>query len=96
MENINFQLEQGILLTYYNIIRYTGEIKNGLRHGTGKFYNADGHLVYDGAWFNGLKHGIGKLDLKDQLVYVGDWYEGIRHGMGRITWPSKNFYEGEL
>ena len=29
-------------------------------------------------------------------MYEGDFSEGIKHGNGKLSWPSKNYYEGQL
>jgi hypothetical protein len=43
---------------------------NGLKHGKGTYYYADGS-VYEGDWANNQIHGIGTYTWKDGKVYSG-------------------------
>lgn len=33
-------------------VEYSGDWKNGMRHGKGAYYDTDGTLIYDGKWEN--------------------------------------------
>ena len=51
-----------LILTRLNFLtscfsRYVGEMRNGLRHGKGTFYHANGVSIYEGEWSNGAKEG---------------------------------------
>ena len=37
--------------------KYVGKIKNAVFHGKGKFYDANGKLMYEGEWKKGKLHG---------------------------------------
>ena len=65
-------------------IIYSGNFKNNLPHGTGKFSNAYG-LIYEGGVWKGLYQGSGKLSYSNGDVYVGDFAQGLRHGKGIFT-----------
>ncbi|XP_012938646.1 radial spoke head 10 homolog B isoform X2 [Aplysia californica] len=49
---------------------YDGELVNGLRHGTGVFYYANG-AKYEGYWRDNMKHGQGKFTFKNGRIYEG-------------------------
>lgn len=58
------------------INRYLGQMKNGLRHGFGTFYYADGSK-YKGQWREGMKHGIAE-HIRDDGSCVDAIYEKDR------------------
>jgi hypothetical protein len=89
------QIISNFLFDFFIILRYQGEVKNGLRDGFGTYTSTEG-IIYEGNWSNGLKHGNGKMTIKENMMYDGDWREGIKHGAGRIKWPSGNIYDGDL
>ena len=60
---------------------YTGEWKNGLRHGKGRLEWAFGD-VYDGDWVDGQMSGKGNYQYADGRRYTGDWKDGKQHGRG--------------
>ncbi|GFS01954.1 radial spoke head 10 homolog B-like [Elysia marginata] len=49
---------------------YDGELVNGLRHGQGVFYYANG-AKYEGMWKDNMKHGKGKFTFKNGRIYEG-------------------------
>uniref|UniRef100_A0A8C4TD23 Radial spoke head 10 homolog B n=1 Tax=Erpetoichthys calabaricus TaxID=27687 RepID=A0A8C4TD23_ERPCA len=53
---------------------YVGEFVQGLRHGYGKFYYANGTL-YDGEWHYNKKHGQGKFVFKNGRLFEGEFVE---------------------
>jgi hypothetical protein len=56
-------------------VSYSGEIKQGKRHGQGRLTFVSSPVVYEGSWENGLRHGHGVLYLNaDRTSY----YEGAR------------------
>ena len=61
--------------SYHNGAKYTGEWKDGLRHGFGKFEQLDG-LKYAGYWANGKEHGAGNLVDKNGIITDGIWKHG--------------------
>jgi hypothetical protein len=61
---------------------YTGNFRNGLPHGKGVYFSANGE-VYDGQWTNGLRDGEGTVTLKingRDSVQTGIWKENIYTG----------------
>ena len=76
--------------------KYEGEIKAGLRHGSGVFRSPDGTLVYDGQWQEGKRHGVGKLtyDSEGKECYEGEWQLDLKVGKGTMRYASGNVYEG--
>lgn len=61
---------------------YTGQKKDGLRHGKGKYLYGDGSYYY-GDWFKGKMHGQGKLyDVDGNLEYEGEWKNDCFEGQG--------------
>jgi len=72
---------------FNNTIKYTGEWKDGLRHGKGEnlFTNGD---VYTGEWINGLRHGNGTCVFRNGDVYEGEWKNGLEDGEGMETFSS--------
>ncbi|XP_052274745.1 radial spoke head 10 homolog B-like isoform X2 [Dreissena polymorpha] len=49
---------------------FDGDFVNGLRHGYGTFYYANG-AKYEGGWKNNMKHGKGKFTFKNGRIYEG-------------------------
>ena len=81
---------------------YEGNIKKGLRHGTGIF-NFGGSftkLHYEGEWFQGKRHGQGNLYFNWPIqqninCYKGSWKQNRKDGFGSMYYPSGNIYKGE-
>lgn len=63
--------------------KYTGEFRNNLRHGKGKFQWNNGD-VYEGDWQYDLQHGKGVHTWSTGSNYNGDWSNGKRHGYGNF------------
>ena len=83
---------------------YTGDFKDGVRHGNGKYTYGHGD-VYEGEFRENLKHGIGKLIYRqkgeteedptiEKGVYHGYFESGVRHGEGVFMYPNGNVYSG--
>ena len=63
--------------------KYTGEFKDGKKHGQGTWISTDGEK-YSGEWKDGKKYGQGTLTYPDEDIFVGEfkgkpwngkWYE---------------------
>ena len=52
-------------------LRYEGEFKGGLSHGTGKQFRPDGFLEYEGEWKGGRIHGTGTAFHRNGSVLTG-------------------------
>lgn len=79
---------------YENGDRYVGTMRDGMRHGHGRYEWEHGH-VYEGAYENDLPEGQGRYTWPSGAQYSGEFQRGLRHGQGRFTWGQGNFYEGE-
>ncbi len=55
--------------------KYEGEMKNGKRHGRGKWIRSDG-LKYEGGWEDDKPSGQGILTSADGKVCIGEWKAG--------------------
>ena len=79
--------------------RYTGEVLNGKRHGSGTCtwhkHPGGGVAVYTGQWQSGRMFGEGKLTRPDGNVYEGQLQAGKMHGRGTYTWATGRVYEGD-
>jgi hypothetical protein len=69
-----------------NVGRYSGEFKDGMRHGQGNFYPAYGdnwvqNQGYRGEWKYDMRHGEGTF-YGDELTYEGEWEYDKWNGKG--------------
>lgn len=62
---------------------YSGNLKNGQKHGQGKMIFVTGDQ-YEGEWLNDMMHGTGKFISASGDVYEGKWYRGKRDGQGTL------------
>jgi len=69
-------------------------VRNGLRHGNGKYINTQEGVEYQGEWVDGMRDGTGTLTYKNGSVYEGQWERGMKWGNGKMTYASNNYYEG--
>jgi len=72
---------------WYDASRYyTGEWRNGYRHGLGDVtygaYHALKGCSYSGNWANGYYEGIGEFKYADGSRFLGDWVKGKKQGFG--------------
>ena len=82
-------LRHGQAKIYHNdrtTIHFDGRFKNGEVY-SGKRYNRDGTLRYDGTYQNNKPHGRGKSFYRHNgespLEYDGEFRNGVRHGRGK-------------
>lgn len=76
--------------------RYEGELVNGVRHGTGTMYYANGD-IYKGKWHNGVVHGFGEFyHAKSGARYVGEFSNSKFSGHGKMTYANGNVYDGHF
>ena len=82
--------------TFPNGRKYTGEWKDGERHGQGIFRWPDGPKIvsYVGEYKDGKRHGQGTMTLSDGGKYVGEWKDGKGHGQGTMTQPDGKVVKG--
>ncbi|UJR12890.1 hypothetical protein I4U23_017064 [Adineta vaga] len=82
------------VVTYSNGNNYTGQLKNGFRHGVGTCHYSNGNK-YVGDWIEGDMTGRGVMTWYDGDIYVGDWINGKRHGKGDMIWSNGTIYTGD-
>lgn len=73
---------------------YTGEVKDGLPNGQGKYIFANGD-VYEGWLKDDERNGQGKYIFANGAVYEGEWKDGEANGQGTMKYASGAVYEGE-
>ena len=70
---------------------YSGAIRNGHKHGKGKFTWKDDGSIYDGMWKNDKRHqneGRCEMIYSDGSVYSGTFIDKCREGFGKMTYKS--------
>jgi hypothetical protein len=72
---------------------YTGDMKDGRRHGQGTLAWKDGTL-YVGEFKNGQIVGPGTLTKADGRKYVGYFKDGTPHGKGTLTYSDGTVKKG--
>lgn len=65
---------------------YTGEWRNGMKHGKGVQQVTDG--TYDGEWKEDWQCGKGKYEFKSGASYDGEWEGGQMHGKGLYQYKN--------
>ena len=73
---------------YKSVGKYSGGVKDTLRHGRGRFDFENGDS-YTGEWSQGYMHGFGEYAWKEGQRYSGDWDRGNHEGRGFLTWPTE-------
>ena len=73
---------------------YEGELKDGVRHGTGTLRTPTGY-EYTGTFVDGEIRGEGTARFPNGSVYEGAFVKGMPDGFGRITYPDGGSYEGD-
>lgn len=84
-------------VTYSVTGKYTGDWKDGEKHGYGVFVYANGSK-YEGEWVRDKRHGKGTYWVGDKgkarKQYAGDWRDDKRHGMGTCFFEDGCRYDG--
>ena len=73
--------------------KYSGEWKDGKRHGQGTLTSPDG-AKYVGEWKDGKFHGQGTATYASGSKYVGEFKDGKRHGQGTYTFVDGTVDKG--
>lgn len=68
---------------YVNSDKYSGDWKDGKRHGQGKLKLANGY-EYSGRWNDGTRHGQGVQYYLNGDLCSGEWKDDKRYGHGSI------------
>ena len=88
---------------YYKDFKYTGQFKNGKRHGDGTCVYPGGDK-YTGQWKDGKYHGEGTYTADNWsneenknifTTYTGQFKNGKKDGKGTFTTAAGNKYDGE-
>lgn len=82
-------------MTYQDLSWYTGDMKQGFRHGNGSMYVLGGPQLYSGNWITGKKHGNGWMLYGENNWYEGEWRNSLRHGKGIREYASGSRYCGD-
>jgi serine/threonine protein kinase len=72
---------------------YSGDVKNGIPHGQGKWTHPVG-LSYTGQFSDGSVTGYGTMHMPSGDVYVGNVLKGKPHGQGKLTKADGTVQEG--
>ncbi|CDJ65536.1 MORN repeat-containing protein, putative [Eimeria necatrix] len=73
---------------------YTGDFKNGLKHGFGVLVRPCGSK-YVGYFKDGVAEGQGKFIHPSGDTYEGQWKNSKAHGKGRFTHADGSYYDGQ-
>lgn len=87
------EMENVLSITYERGETYRGQVKKGLKWGTGVYHWSDGSN-YEGQWFNDSEHGFGVKEYANGDRYQGEWREGLFHGNGIYKWQDGTTFEG--
>jgi len=74
--------------------KYTGEFKDGVRHGEGVMLLPGGRKIV-GVW-SGNEIRTGTYTAPDGTIYEGQWEHRERNGQGTLTFPDGRKYVGEF
>jgi hypothetical protein len=90
------QIENGVgTKVYNNGDYYVGNIKNGKANGSGKYYDSDSHLVYDGEFLEDKYHGKGSYFIDELDVMEGQFIKG-EISQGKYYVDDRLIYEGQF
>lgn len=74
---------------------YEGELRGGVKHGSGRETLVTGEY-YVGEFQLNSRHGQGLCRYPDGRVYEGAWVTGRETGQGVMKWPDERRYSGEF
>lgn len=78
--------------------KYTGDWKDGEKHGYGSFVDSRGHK-YEGEWVKDQREGYGVFWVNDKKrlrkEYAGEWRLNQREGRGTFFYKDGGKYDGE-
>ena len=77
----------------FNGAKYSGNIKNGMPHGYGKYETSN--LSYEGYFYNGSFNLFGILvDKVIKYKYIGGFKNGMKNGYGKLIFEDGKYFEG--
>ena len=74
--------------------KYTGQLKDGVFHGTGIRVWEDG-TIYTGDWKDGVIQGHGRIIYPSGVEYIGSWKDGIKSGRGTLFRKNGTMFSGD-
>lgn len=84
----------GKLYSSPNILKYEGQLKNGVPNGKGVYYFLNGD-IFTGEISDNKKEGYGELRYKTNDTYRGTFKNDKKNGQGKYVWSNGESYEGE-
>lgn len=94
-DGVRGRLSGGEKIKYSDGSIYEGEIKDGVRDGSGILTYASGD-VYEGEFDDDEISGYGKLTYANGDIYEGQFKNGLRDGRGSLLYSDKTSFEGEF
>ena len=86
---------KGVEYRQKGIVKYEGEMIDGVYNGNGKYIYENGE-IYIGQWSNGKRHGKGILYYDNgKIAYEGDFVNDFYDGYGTYYYEKGGYYEGE-
>ena len=82
-------------MTWSDGLVYTGDFKDGMRHGHGLQQDKAEVCIYKGDWADDLPHGFGTITWLDGTSFNGQLEKG-RLKQGKYIFASGNLYEGQF
>ena len=83
-------------MRYANGDVYTGDWKDDVRCGSGRFKALRERYEYNGEWANDTFHGTGTLILANGQRYTGSFANGKYEGKGTLTLSGGGYYTGNF
>merc|ERR1740123_1355851 len=87
-------MESGKPYRFKSVSVYSGQWKNGMRHGNGCQQWPDG-AKYEGQWKDNCAVGMGRFTHHDGDVYTGQWNNNSASGMGTYAHRGHTSYVGQ-
>ena len=76
------------------VLRYQGEVEQGVCQGQGKLYDQNGQLVYEGSFINNKFEGdLGTLYKDGEVLYQGGFRENMYQGIGQLYHDEHYLYQ---
>ncbi|OQR81382.1 hypothetical protein THRCLA_11784 [Thraustotheca clavata] len=83
-------------IVYDNGDIYVGEMRQGKRHGRGKYTSKNSKHSYEGEWDMDLRHGQGTMTSgSHDFIYDGAWVQNTRTGFGTCVISGVESYSGQ-
>lgn len=91
LENVSGTVK---ILDDQGILRYQGEVEQGVCQGQGRLYDQNGELVYEGSFVNNKFEGdLGTLYKDGEILYQGGFQENAYQGQGQLYHEEHYLYQ---